>query len=102
MEFPRVLRPNEFRLVDLQLLLFNVPCHSVDPIAGGGGGVGGWVVLNRSVGIYMTPDEFRPSLMFYTANSLSFSFSFRHARSRFRVSCVSFDGLRKERLLVVC
>ena len=41
MEFPRVLRPNEFRLVDLQLLLFNVPCHSVDPIAGGGGGGGG-------------------------------------------------------------
>ena len=38
MEFPRVLRPNEFRLVDLQLLLFNVPCHSVDPIAGGGVG----------------------------------------------------------------
>ena len=40
--------------------------------------------------------------MFYTANSLSFSFAFRHARSRFHVSRVSLDGLRKERLRVVC
>ena len=64
----------------------------------GGGGRG---LLNRSVRVYMTPDEFRPSLMFYTANSLFFSFAFRHVRSRFRVSRVSLDGLRKERLLVV-
>ena len=80
-------------------LLFSVPCHGVDSIT-----VGGWwggVVLNRSVGVYMTPDEFRPSLMFYTANSLSFSFAFRHAHSRIRVSRVWLEGLRKERLLVV-
>ena len=64
----------------------------------GGGGRG---LLNRSVRVYMTPDEFRPSLMFYTANSLFFSFAFRHVRSRFRVSRVSLDGLRKERLFVV-
>ena len=83
--------------------LSSVPCHGVDSITGGGGGwqVGVSGLLNRSVGIYMTPDEFRSSLIFYTANSLSFSFAFRHARSRFRVSRVSLDGLRKERLLVV-
>ena len=75
--------------------LFNVPCHSVDSITGGV-----WA-MNRSVGVYMTQDEFRPSLMIYTANSLSFSFAFRHVRSRFRVSRVSLDRLGKERLLVV-
>ena len=67
--------------------LFNVPCHSVDSITVGRWR-GGWAI-NRSVGVYMTPDEFRSSLMFYTANSLSFSFAFRHALSRFRVSRVS-------------
>ena len=86
--------------------LFSVPGHCVDSITGGGwqvegGGGVGWGLLNRSVRVYMTPDEFRPSLMFFTANSLSFSFAFRHARSRFRVSRVSLDGLRKERLLAV-
>ena len=71
--------------------LFNVPCHSVDSTTGGGWeGGGGWTI-NRSVGVYMTQDEFRPSLVIYTANSLSFSFAFRHALSRFRVSRVSLE-----------
>ena len=76
--------------------LFDARCRSVEPIAGGGG------VLNPSIGVFMIPDEFRPSLMFYTAISLSFSSAFLYARSHFRYSHVLFDGLRKkDRLLVV-
>ena len=73
--------------------LFDVRCNSVDPITGG--------VLNRSVGVYIIPDEFRPSMMSYTASSLSFSSAFRYARTHFRYSLVSLYGLRKKDRLVV-
>ena len=85
--------PDEFRLVDLRLLY---SMHVVVVLNDNRG------VLDRSVGIFMIPDEFRPSLMFYTASSLSFSSAFRYTRSHFRYSHVLLEGLRKkDRLLVV-
>ena len=87
--------PHEFRLVVFFAApLFDARYNSVDPITGG--------YQTGRLGVFMIPDEIRPSLMFYTASSVSFCSAFHYPRSHFRYSRISLDVLSKKyRLLVV-